>query len=234
MTESNWTCPTIRELPDELRPITRMTYAGPSALSDSEALSIVLGSGRKGENAVRLAETVLVRFGGLAGIVNATDEELCAVDGIGPTKAAQMRAAIEIGRRLVGVRLADCPQIRSPADVANLLMLEMGLLEREELRVLVMDTKNNVRKVVTVYQGSLNTAVVRVGEVFTPALRANAAAIIVVHNHPSNDPTPSPEDVRVTEMLVEAGKLLDVQVLDHVILGRNRYVSLKERGLGFK
>lgn len=233
MTESNWNCPTIRELPDELRPITRMTYAGPAALSDSEALSIVLGSGRKGTNAVRLAETVLVRFGGLSGIVNATDEELCAVAGIGPTKAAQMRAALEIGRRLIGVRLADCPQIRSPADVANLLMLEMGLLEREELRVLVMDTKNNVRKVVTVYQGSLNTAVVRVGEVFTPALRANAAAIIVVHNHPSNDPTPSPEDVRVTEMLVEAGKLLDVAVLDHVILGKNRYVSLKERGLGF-
>ena len=234
MTESNWTCPTIRELPDELRPITRMTYAGPAALSDSEPLSIVLGSGRKGTNAVRLAETVLVRFGGLSGIVNATDEELCAIAGIGPTKAAQIRAALEIGRRLIGVRLADCPQIRGPSDVANLLMLEMGLLEREELRVLVMDTKNNVRKVVTVYQGSLNTAVVRVGEVFTPALRANAAAIIVVHNHPSNDPTPSPEDVRVTEMLVEAGKLLDVQVLDHVILGRNRYVSLKERGLGFK
>ncbi len=188
MTESNWTCPTIRELPDELRPITRMTYAGPAALSDSEALSIILGSGQKGTNAVRLAETVLVRFGGLAGIAQATDEELCAVSGIGPTKAAQMRAALEIGRRLVGVRLADCPQIRSPADVANLLMLEMGLLEREELRVLVMDTKNNVRKVVTVYQGSINTAVVRIGEVFTYALRANAAAIIVVHNHPSGAP----------------------------------------------
>ena len=188
MTESNWTCPTIRELPDELRPITRMTYAGPAALSDSEALSIILGSGQKGTNAVRLAETVLVRFGGLAGIARATDEELCAVSGIGPTKAAQMRAALEIGRRLVGVRLADCPQIRSPADVANLLMLEMGLLEREELRVLVMDTKNNVRKVVTVYQGSINTAVVRIGEVFTYALRANAAAIIVVHNHPSGAP----------------------------------------------
>ena len=234
MTENTFTNHfTIRELPDELRPVTRMAYAGPAALSDSETLSIILGSGRKGTNAVRLAEKVLVQFGGFAGIVQATDEELCAVSGIGPTKAAQMRAALEIGRRLVGVSLADCPQIRTPADVANLLMLEMGLLEREELRVLVMDTKNNVRKVVTVYQGSLNTAVVRICEVFTPALRANAAAIIVVHNHPSNDPTPSPEDVRVTEMLVEAGKLLDVAVLDHVVIARNRYVSLKERGLGF-
>ena len=226
MTESTYTHPTIRELPDELRPVTRMAYAGPAALSDSEALSIILGSGRKGANAVRLAETVLVHFGGLAGIARATDEELCAISGIGPTKAAQMRAALEIGRRLVGTRLADCPQIRGPADVANLLMLEMGLLEREELRVLVMDTKNNVRKVVTVYQGSLNTAVVRVGEIFTAALRANAASIIAVHNHPSSDPTPSPEDCRVNEQIIEAGKVLDVQLLDHVIFGRHRYVSL--------
>lgn len=223
---------TIREMPTNMQPIKRMAFAGPGALNDAETLSIVLGSGRKGENAIRVAENVLTRFGGLAGIINATDEELCAVAGIGPTKAAQMRAALEIGRRLIGSRLADCPTVRGPSDVANLLMLEMGLLEREELRVLVMDTKNHVRKVVTVYQGNLNTAVVRVGEVFTPALRANAASIIVVHNHPSSDPTPSPEDVRVTEMLVQAGKLLDVAVLDHIIIGRNRYVSLKERGLG--
>jgi DNA repair protein RadC len=233
MTESTYTHPTIRELPNELRPVTRMSYTGPAALSDSETLSIILGSGRKGANAVRLAETILVRFGGLAGIAQASDEELRAIAGIGPTKAAQMRASIELGKRLMGSRMADTVTVRSPADVANLLMLEMSLLEQEELRVLVLNTKNALIKTVTVYKGSLNTAVARVGEVFREAVRANAASIVALHNHPSGDPTPSPEDVRLTEMLVEAGKLLDIAVLDHIILGRNRFVSLKERGLGF-
>ena len=124
------------------------------------------------------------------------------------------------------------PQVRSPADVANLLMLEMGLLEQEHLRAVLLDTKNVVLRVANVYAGNLNTAVVRVGEVFREAIRANCASIIVVHNHPSGDPTPSPEDVRVTEQLVEAGRLLDIDVLDHLVIGRNRYVSLKERGSG--
>ena len=232
--EGTYTHPTIRELPDELRPVTRMAYAGPAALSDSETLSIILGSGRKGANAVRLAETVLVRFGGLAGIAQASDEELRAVAGIGPTKTAQMRAALEIGKRLMISRMADTITVRGPADVANLLMLEMSLLEQEELRVLVLNTKNALIKMVTVYKGSLNTAVMRVGEVFRDAIRANAASIIVVHNHPSGDPTPSPEDVRVTSMMSDAGRMLDIAVLDHIILGRNRYVSLKERNLGFR
>jgi DNA repair protein RadC len=138
-----------------------------------------------------------------------------------------------LGRRLLVAQPQDRMQVRSPADIANLLMLEMGLLEQEHLRTVLLDTKNYVLRVSTVYTGSLNTAVVRVGEVFREAIRVNCASIIVVHNHPSGDPTPSPEDVRVTEMLVDAGKLLDIAVLDHVVIGRNRYVSLKERGLGF-
>ncbi len=150
---------------------------------------------------------------------------------MGEAKATQLKAALELGRRLAVVSPQSRPQVRSPADVANLLMLEMSLLEQEHLRAILLDTKNNLLRVATVYTGSLNTAVVRVGEVFREAIRANCASIIVVHNHPSGDPTPSPEDVRVTEMLVvEAGKLLDVAVLDHVVIGRNRYVSLKERG----
>ena len=129
---------------------------------------------------------------------------------------------------------SERPRIQSPADVANLLMLEMGLLDKEELRVVLLDTKNNVLKIVTVLSGSLNAAVVRVGEVFKEAVRINAANMIVVHNHPSGDPTPSPEDVRVTEMIVEAGKLLDVDVLDHLVLARHRFISMKEKRQGFK
>jgi DNA repair protein RadC len=181
-----------------------------------------------------MAERLLSQFGGLAGLAQASHDELCQVHGIGEAKATQIKAALELGRRLLATAPHERPQVRSPADVANLLMLEMSLLEQEHLRAVLLDTKNVVIRVINVYAGNLNTAVVRVGEVFREAIRANCASIIVVHNHPSGDPTPSPEDVRVTEQLVEAGRLLDIDVLDHLVIGRNRYVSLKERGLGFR
>jgi DNA repair protein RadC len=125
------------------------------------------------------------------------------------------------------------PQITSPADAANLLMLEMGHLEQEHLRLLLLDTKNRVLASPTIYKGNVNTSVIRVSELFREAIRHNSVALIIAHNHPSGDPTPSPEDVRVTRQIFEAGKLLDVEVLDHLIIGQGRYVSLKERGLGF-
>jgi DNA repair protein RadC len=168
------------------------------------------------------------------GLVQASHDELCGAHGFGEAKATQIKAALELGRRLLATAPYERPQVRSPGDAASLLMLEMGLLEQEQLRTLLLDTKNTLLRVVHVYTGSLNTAVVRVGEVFREAIRANCASIIVVHNHPSGDPTPSPEDVRVTEQLVAAGRLLDIEVLDHLVIGHNRYVSLKERGLGFR
>lgn len=226
--------PTLRELPDELLPRNRLYYAGPGALSTSELLSLILGSGRPGCNALRLAETLLVHFGGLHGIARASDAELQRVAGIGPAKAAQVRSALELGRRLLATPPTEKLQVRSPADVANLLMLEMGLLEQEHICTVLLDTRNVVQRVVTVYVGNLNTAVMRVGEIFREAIRSNCASIIIVHNHPSGDPTPSPEDVRVTEQLVEVGRLMDIEVLDHLVIGHNRYVSLKERGLGFR
>jgi DNA repair protein RadC len=225
--------PMLRDLPMDMRPRERMLMAGPGALSNAELLAILLRTGVAGESVVHVAENLLVRFGGLPGIAQANFEELCSVNGVGGAKATQLKAALEIGRRLLLALPQDRLQIRSPGDVADLCMLEMSLLEQEHMRAVLLDTKNNVLRVAQIYAGSLNTAVVRVGEVFREAIRANCASIIVVHNHPSGDPTPSPEDVRVTEMLVEAGKLLDVAVLDHVVIGRNRYVSLKERGLGF-
>lgn len=223
----------IRDLPLDLRPRERMLYAGPSALSTAELLAIILRVGNKGENVIRMAERLLSEFGGVTGLAQANFEELCAAYGMGEAKATQIKAALELGRRLMVASPAERLQVRSPVDVANLLMLEMSLLEQEQLRVVLLDTKNFVIKVHTVYSGSLNSAVVRVGEVFREPIRSNSAAIAVVHNHPSGDPTPSPEDVRVTEMIVEAGALLDIDVLDHLIIGRNRFVSLKERGLGF-
>lgn len=225
--------PMIRDLPADLRPRERLLYAGASALSTAELLAIILRVGGRGENVIRMAERLLAQFNGVAGLAQADFDELCQQHGVGEAKAAQIKAALELGKRLMAALPQERVQVRSPEDVANLLMLEMGLLEQEHLRVVLLDTKNQIIRVANIYEGSLNTAVVRVGEVFRPAIRANCASVIIVHNHPSGDPTPSPEDVRVTEMMVEAGKLLDIDVLDHVIIGRSKYVSLKERRLGF-
>lgn len=226
--------PLIREMPADMRPRERMAYAGPGALSDAELLAIILATGSLGKSVVQLAVEIIEHFGDLAGVARAPDAELCAVDGVGPAKAAQIRAAVELGKRLARALPGERVQVRGPSDAANHVMLEMGLLEKEELRTLLLDTKNYISRVETIYSGSLNSAVVRVGEVFRPAVRANSASIIVVHNHPSGDPTPSPEDVRVTELMVQAGRMLDIEVLDHIVIGRNRFVSMKERGLGFK
>jgi DNA repair protein RadC len=224
----------IRDLPMDLRPRERLIYAGAGALSTAELLAIILRVGGRGENVIRMAERLLSTFGGVAGLAQASFDELRATHGVGEAKAAQIKAALELGKRLLLASPQERLQIRSPTDVANLLMMEMGLLEQEQLRVVLLDTKNYVLRVHTVYSGSLNTAVVRVGEVFREAIRANCAGVILAHNHPSGDPTPSPEDVRVTEAIVEAGALLDIRVLDHLIIGRNRFISLKERRLGFK
>jgi DNA repair protein RadC len=225
--------PLIRDLPESERPRERLQHYGPGSLSTSELLAIILRTGAKSESVINLGSRLLAQFGGLAGIARASFADLCEVHGLGPAKAAQIKAALELGKRLMVASPEERPQVKSPTDVANLLMLEMGFLEQEHLRVVMLDTKNRVLGMPTIYIGSLNTSVLRVGEIFREAIKANSAALIVVHNHPSGDPTPSPEDVRITQQIVEAGTLLDVEVLDHLVVGQQRYVSLKERGLGF-
>ena len=233
MSEQHFDHLTIHDLPQGERPRERLRHYGPGALSTPELLAIILRVGTGSENAVRLAERLLASFEGLPGLAQATVSELCQEKGIGPAKAVQIKAALEMGRRLLTTSPHERPQVRSPADAANLLMAEMSLLQQEHLRVVLLDTRNRVLGIPTVYVGSLKSAMVRVAEVFRHAVRINAAAMIVAHNHPSGDPTPSPEDVQVTRTLVEAGQLLSIELLDHIIIGRQRYVSLKERGLGF-
>jgi DNA repair protein RadC len=225
--------PTIKELPSSERPRERLLEYGVGALSTAELLAIILRTGTRDENVILLSHRILARFGNLAGMVQAGTAEMIAEHGLGPAKVAQLKAALELGRRMLVESPEERPQIRSPADAANLVMTEMGLLEQEQLRVILLDTKNRVLATPTIYKGSLNTSLIRVGELFRDAIRANCASLIVLHNHPSGDPTPSPEDVAVTRQIVEAGKLLDVEVLDHLVIGRQRFVSLKERGLGF-
>ena len=180
-----------------------------------------------------LAEEALARHDGLAGLARASDLELIDLPGIGTAKAAQLTASFELGRRL----LADWPSgrwtIRSPHDVADRLILQMGRLEREELRVVLLNTKNVVQKVVTVYQGNVSSSLVRVGELFRDAVRINASGVILVHNHPSGDPTPSPDDLHLTAAALAAGRLLDIQLLDHLVIGHDVYVSLRDRGVAF-
>ena len=155
------------------------------------------------------------------------------VPGISVGRAAQLKAAIELGTRVVQGGQAQRRQIKSPNDIADLLLLEMSHLDQEHLRTVLLDTKNRVQTIATVYVGSLNASLIRVGEIFKAAVKLNSAALIVAHNHPSGDPTPSPEDVLITREIVAAGTLLDVQVLDHLVIGHGRWVSLRERGLGF-
>ena len=224
----------IPDLAVDDRPRERLAAAGAAALSHAELLAILLRVGTEGENAVRLAERLLAQWGGLPGLHRMSHADLCQVKGIGQAKAAQLMAAIELGRRIAVSTPDERPTISSPADAANLLMYQMSALEQEYLYIILLDTRNRVLgKPLEVYHGSLNTSLIRMGEVFREAVKANAAGLIVAHNHPSGDPSPSPEDVAVTRTLVEAGKLLDVEVLDHLVIGRQRFVSLKERGLGF-
>lgn len=195
--------------------------------------TLFLRTGLEGENAVRLGERLLTQHGGLVGLLKMSYADLCKVKGIGPAKAAQLKAAVELGRRIAAASPAEKPTINSPADAANVIMYEMRALDQEVVKVLLLDTRNRLIAVVEVYRGSLNTSMIRVGELFREAVKQSAASIIVAHNHPSGDPSPSPDDVAVTRMMVEAGRLLDIPVHDHIVIGQNRFVSLKERGLGF-
>ena len=225
------TCMTDLGIP--LRPRERLVSLGVLALTDAEILALLMRAGLPGENAVQGGERLLNTFGGLWGLHCAPFEELVSQHGIGVAKAASIKSGIDLGRRLVLEAPRDRTTINSPSDAAALVQYEMSALEQEHLRVLLLDTRNHVIDIAEVYKGSVNSSQVRVGEVFKAAVRRNSPSIIVVHNHPSGDPTPSPDDVAVTRALVQAGKLLDVAVLDHLVIGQGRYVSLKERGLGF-
>lgn len=225
----------IRDLPHGERPRERLQEYGPKYLNNTELIAILLRTGLKGENVLSLASRLLARFHGLAGLGRTTFAELCSERGVSEAKACQLLAALELGRRFVSLAPEERAAIQSPQDVANLLSAEMAALDQEHLRVLLLNTKNEVLSIQEIYVGNVNSSVVRPAEIFRPAVRNNTPSIIVVHNHPSGDPTPSREDIAITRTLVSSGELLGIELLDHVVIGSgNRYVSLKEKGLGFK
>jgi DNA repair protein RadC len=225
---------TIKELPPDGRPREKLKALGTGALSEAELLAIILRVGTQGESVIDLANRLLVTYGGLVGLSRVPFTELCGVHGLGEAKACQLKAGLELGRRLLLAQPEERLRVSSPADLAPLLILEMAPLDQETLRVVLLNTKNQVIKMVDVYRGSLNSSLVRIAEVFKEAVRLNAASIIVAHNHPSGDPTPSPEDARVTEQIVAAGRLLEIEVLDHLVIGEREWISLREKRLGFR
>lgn len=219
----------LKDYPVETRPREKLLMLGAESLSDQELLAILLRTGTRNMSALDLAEDIL-KEGGLTSLAQSSVEELRQARGMGLAKAAQLMAAVEISKRLARQSLGPKPVVRHPHDAAKLVMGEMAYLDREHFKVINLNTKNQVMVIDTVSVGSLNTSVVHPREVFKLPLKRSAASLILVHNHPSGDTTPSKEDLEITRRLSEAGSLLGVNIIDHLIIGRNNFLSMKEKG----
>lgn len=220
----------IKDFPKEERPRERFIHYGPNSLSNQELLAIILRTGTKRESVLQLSQRLISEFQGLRMLMNASLEELTRIKGVGEAKAIQLLAAIELGKRIANMKNEERYVIRSPEDGANYVMEEMRFLTQEHFVCLFLNTKNEVIHKQTIFIGSLNASIVHPRELFKEAFRRSAASMICLHNHPSGNPMPSREDIEVTKRLAECGKILGVEVLDHIIIGDKRYVSLKEKG----
>ena len=225
--------PAMRDMPMRDRPRERLKEQGAESLTNAELMAILIRTGLKGENALAMATRILAKYDGLQGMSRIGYPELISERGLSHAKACQIMAGIELGKRVASVRNDDQASIETPEDIANLVMAEMNGLEREHLRIILLNTKNRVVLIHNLYVGSVNAALVRPAEVFAEAVRWTCPAIAIVHNHPSGDPHPSDEDVAMTRQLIEAGKVLDIEVVDHVIIGRQTYLSMREKGFAF-
>jgi len=216
----------IRDMALSERPREKLAKFGAADLSNAELLAILLRVGIEGENAVQLATNLLLEFGGLRGLYHTPFSKLCQRRGIGPAKAAQLMAALELGRKFSMVEKA-VQAVHSPQDVYDLMGDALSLLEQEEMWILYLDVRNQIIEKEMMYRGTANSASIRVGELFKGAVRNNANGIILIHNHPSGDPSPSGEDIALTKSAMQAGKLLDIEVVDHVVIGRGIFKSIK-------
>ena len=220
---------TIKKMPVCERPRERMQQDGAHTLSNAELIGILLSSGTQNMSAIELGRSVLShQTEGLTFLRNATIEELCSIKGIGPAKACQILAAVELGKRISLTGKSQRYKIKSPEDISRLMMENLRYLNKEKFSSILLNTKHEVLNIEEVSVGSLNASIVHPREVFISAIKKSSSAIILVHNHPSGDPTPSKEDIQITRRLIESGKLLGIQVLDHVIIGDNIYFSMRE------
>ena len=221
----------ITDLPENERPRERLLKYGADALSNGELLAIILRTGTMGENIISLSNRIIKECGGLNGLLSSSSEEFMNLNGIGEAKAAQLLALAEISKRFKTFKAGEEYKISQPKDAAELVMENMRYLKQEYLKLLMLNTKNVVIAVKDVSIGSLNSSIVHPREVFCEAIKKSSASIIICHNHPSGDPTPSNEDINVTHRLRESGKLLGIDLLDHIIIGDGKYISLKEKGI---
>ena len=224
----------VRELPSAERARVRLVARGPAGLSAAELIGLIWASGSRTSSTTSVAQQTITDVGGLSALAGSSARELERMPGVGPARAARLAAAFELGRRAV----ADWPPgrltVRGPRDLGERLVAELGHQDREEMRVVLLDTRNGVIGCPTVYQGNVSVALVRIGELFHEAVRLLAVRVILVHNHPSGDPTPSPDDLHLTAEAVAAGRLLDIAVLDHLVIGHGAWVSLRDRGVPFE
>lgn len=220
---------TIKDYPEEERPREKLLRHGAATLSTAELLAIIIRTGSQTHTAVSLSHAILNHFGGLAALLDLTPSELQQIKGIGMAKAAQILAAMEFSQRLFSA-VQEKPIITSPRDVARILLPRLSYLKQEVFELALLDSKSRLISIPRVFMGNLNSAIIHPREVFKPAIKNSAFSMILVHNHPSGDPGPSPDDVGITQRLVEAGDLLGIRVLDHIIIGAGRFVSLKEKG----
>jgi DNA repair protein RadC len=218
----------IKDFPFDLRPREKMAKRGVQYLSEIELLAVIIGTGRKGENALRLAERILTQVGGLGKLAKASLRQISSLQGVGLAKGARIQASFELARRAFSLPQEERIRISGPEDVALLVSSQMSLLDKEHFKAIILSVKNEVLKVVDITVGSLRSAVVEPGELFREVLRENGAGVVVIHNHPSGDPTPSPEDISFTLRLKKGAEILGIELIDHLIIGKGNFVSLKE------
>jgi DNA repair protein RadC len=222
---------TTTEIPLDERPREKLLTMGPEVLSNVELIAILLGTGSRQDSVLGLARRMLVMCDGLAGLSKLSPQEITKLHGVGQAKAATIGAALELGKRIQLQTGTKRKIIRCPRDIADLLMPRLRFESKEKFMVVLLSTKNHVLATPTISVGTLNASIVHPRELFREAINNSAASVILVHNHPSGDPQPSQEDVALTAKMVEAGRLLDIAVVDHVIIGDGKYVSLKEQGI---
>lgn len=221
---------TIKNMPESERPREKMLTHGCQSLSNAELLAIILSTGTRDKTAIDLARGILnMSAEGLRTLTDCTIEELMQIRGVGLAKASQVIAAVELGKRIALTTNVDNYKIQGPEDVGNLLMEEMRYLNKEIFNIILLNTKNNVISIENISVGSLNASIVHPREVFNIAIRRSSSAIILAHNHPSGDPKPSTEDINITKRLIEAGSIVGINVLDHIIIGDGVYFSMKEK-----
>ncbi|MDU5107227.1 MULTISPECIES: RadC family protein [unclassified Clostridium] len=222
----------IIDIPEEERPVEKLLINGPESLSNPELLAVILRTGTRGENIISLSTRIISEFNGLDGLLDAGINEITSIKGVKNIKASQIMAIGELVRRINKLNIIRSGKIiSSPSDIASHIMKEMVVLKQEVLKLIMLDTKNNIIGIKDVFKGSLNTSIVHPREIFKEAIKKSSSSIIICHNHPSGDPTPSKEDINITIRLKECSKIMGIDLLDHLIIGKDQYVSLKEKGI---